>query len=210
MHSFPARLIAICTLLLTACSGDSLDPPATLVPTLGDSAFTLNTLRAAAGAPIVANPVVSFWAKVGEDREAFMYYQKRPTRPDSTVLLRFRVSDDGLLARPGGAPFAPGDSILITITLSDPARLIFSFAPAGLLFSPTDPAELELNFLETDDDLNGDGDVDDRDAATKLLLAIWRRETSSSPWVRQTSLLTSGSDEIETDVFGFTDYVIAW
>ncbi|MDH5234574.1 MAG: hypothetical protein OEW77_06400 [Gemmatimonadota bacterium] len=180
------------------------------MPTVVDTSFSVNALRAAAGAPEIANPVVTFYAKAGEDREAFMYYRKRPTGNDSTVFVRFRVSKDALLTRPDGSPFAPGDSILITITLTDPTRLIVAFAPSGLRFSTANPAKLKLSFLETDDDLNEDGVVDSRDTALQSLLSVWRRETAAAPWVKQASILAIGSHEIETDVGGFTDYIIAW
>lgn len=211
MHASAVRSAALSGLMLfVACSGSPSEPRVPLAPTVGDSSLSVNVLAPAAGAPAIANPVVTFYAKSGEDREAFMYYQKRPTGRDSTVFVRFRVKSDALFMRPNGTLFAPGDSILITITLVDPSRLIVGFAPSGLRFSAADPADLKLNFLETDDDLDDDGVVDTRDTAIQTLLAIWRRESASRPWVKQLSRLTAATHEIETDVGGFTDYVIAW
>lgn len=211
MHASAVRWAALSGLMLVvACSGSPSEPRVPLAPTVGDSSLSVNVLAPAAGAPAIANPVVTFYAKAGEDREAFMYYQKRPTGRDSTVFVRFRVRRDALFMRPNGTLFAPGDSILITITLVDPSRLIVGFAPSGLRFSAADPADLKFNFLETDDDLDDDGVVDTRDTAIQTLLAIWRRESASRPWVKQLSRLTASTHEIETDVGGFTDYVIAW
>ncbi|MBL8998278.1 MAG: hypothetical protein KJZ74_03595 [Gemmatimonadales bacterium] len=196
--------------LLAACADSGVEPPAGPTPTVGDSSAVVNFLRPAVGAPAIANPVVSFYAKVGEDREAFMYYQRRASGSDSTVFVRFRVRPNSLLSRPGGAPFVAGDSILITITLVDPSRLQVSFSPSGLRFSPSDPADLKLSFLEADEDLNGDGVVDSRDTAIQAMLAVWRRERVGDPWVRQPTILAPGTHEVETDILGFTDYVIAW
>lgn len=207
-----ATLLAFTLLsaIVGACTnGDPTEPP-TLTPTVGDTSLTVNTLAPAAGAPAIANPVVTFWAKKGESREAFMYYQSRPGRADSTVFVRFRVSQRALLTRPNGQAFADGDSVLITITLVDPAQLIVRFEPSGLAFDPADPADLKFSFLETDDDLDDDGTVDGDDALLQNLLTVWRRETVSAPWMRQTSRLTIATHEIETDVLGFTDYVVAW
>lgn len=211
MHASSIRRGAICVLVLfAACSRSPSEPPVPLAPTVGDTSLNVNVLQPAAGAPAIANPVVTFYAKAGESREAFMYYRARPTGRDSTVFVRFRVSKDALFMRPNGTLFAPGDSILITITLVDPSRLIVGFAPSGLRFSAADPADVKFNFLETDDDLDDDGVVDTRDTAIQTLLAVWRRESASLPWVRQVSRLTAATHEIETDVGGFTDYVIAW
>jgi hypothetical protein len=170
----------------------------------------LNKLDAVAGAPAIANPVVQFYAKKGEDREAFMYYAKRPTGKDSTVFVRFRVRKRSLLARPDGTPIADGDSVLITMRLTDPAHLEVTMEPSGLTFSPSDPANIKLSFLETDDDLNKDGAVNAADAALRNLLAIWKRETPTAPWTKLTSALSIGTHEIEADVTGFTIYIVAW
>lgn len=215
MFPRPARqavllLLAPLCAVVASCAGSDPTQPTALTPTLGDTAFNINTVQPAVGAPEIANPVVTFWAVKGESREAYMYYRPRPGRTDSTDFVRFRVPQDALLSRPGGTLFAVGDSVLITITLVDPARLIVRFEPSGLQFDPADPADLKLSFEEVDDDLDDDGDVDGDDLAVQSLLSIWRRETATSPWLRQSSLVTIATDEIETDVFGFTDYVIAW
>lgn len=212
MHaSPPRRAVLFGLLIIAACTQtptEIFDRP--LTPTVGDTSQAINSLAPAADAPAIANPVVSFYAKLGEAREAYMYYRKRPTGNDSTVFVRFRVRRDGLYMRPNGTLFAPGDSILITITLLDPAKLIVGFEPSGLRFAPSEPADLKFNFLEADDDFNDDGVVNATDTTIETLLTVWRRESASLPWVRQTSRLTASTHEIETDVGGFTDYVIAW
>lgn len=206
-----ATLLALTLLsaVAVACSADPTEPPA-LTPTVGDTSLTVNSLEPKSDAPEIANPVVTFWAVRGESREAYMYYRSRPGRADSVDFVRFRVPQQALLTRPTGEAFAEGDSVQITITLVDPARLIVRFEPSGLRFDPAHPADLKFSFLETDDDLDDDGVVDGDDAMIQTLLTVWRRETASAPWLRQASRLSIGTHEIETDVLGFTDYIIAW
>lgn len=204
------RATVLGLLLLAACSTEPTQPPVALTPTTGDTSLVVNTLAPATGAPAIANPVVTFYARLDESREAYMYYRSRPGRADSVDFIRFRVPKDALLSRPDGSPFAGSDSILITITLVDPEKLLVRFEPSGLRFSVGKPADLKFSFLETDEDRDQDGSVDGDDSAILGLLDIWRRETVSAPWIRQTSTVTIGTHEIEADVFGFTDYIIAW
>lgn len=211
MFAAPARRLALLGLfLLAACTEVPIEPPVGLTPTVGDTSLLVNALAPAADAPAIANPVVTFYAKVDESTEAYMYYRSRPGRADSVDFVRFRVPQGSLLTRPDGTPFVAGDSILITITLVDPAKLLVRFEPSGLRFDPTKPADLKFSFLETDEDRDDDGAVDSDDTAILALLDIWKRETVTAPWIRQTSVMTIGTHEIETDVFGFTDYIIAW
>lgn len=170
----------------------------------------LNFLRPALTAPQVANPVVAFYAKKGQDVEAIMWYRKHAGRPDSTEFMRFRLQDNSLLARPDGSAFAPGDSVLITITLADPQRLIIDMQPSGLRFSPVKPAELKLSFEEADEDLNEDGVVNEADGAIVGQFAIWKRERSGDPWLKLGSLVEIGTHEVKAFINGFTGYAIAW
>lgn len=200
MSRTPPVVVAL-AILLAGCS-DSAGPP--------DQRFDLNFLRPALSAPPVANPVVSFYAKKGQDVEAIMWYRKRVDRPDSTEFLRFRLEDNSLLARPDGSAFAVGDSVLITITLADPQRLIIDMQPSGLRFSPVKPAELKLSFEEADEDLDDDGNVDEDDGAIVGQFAIWRRERAGDPWVKLSSIVEVGSSEVKAFINGFTGYAIAW
>ncbi|MFN0098776.1 MAG: hypothetical protein ACKVS7_08890 [Gemmatimonadaceae bacterium] len=204
-----AAVIAIVS-VVASCSESPVEPEAPLTPTPNDTSLLVNSLAPAPGAPAIANPVVSFYAVAGQSREVFMYYRSRPGRTDSTVFIRFKVSDGALLTRPNGTPFVNGDSILITMTLVDPARFIVRFSPSGLRFDPSDPAELEYNFLEADDDLDEDGEITATDSTYRAMLAIWKRENSTAPWIKQASILAGDLDEIEVDVISFTDYIIAW
>ena len=72
------------------------------------------------------------------------------------------------------------------------------------------PAELKISFEEADEDVNGDGEVDDEDAAIVPQLAIWRRERTGDPWMKLSSVVEVGTHEVKAFIGGFTGYAIAW
>lgn len=203
MHNPMRRTFALLSILVMAACSEAAAPSPT-------QSFNPKFISAAADAPAMANPALSFYAKKGLDREAIMYYRPRAGAADSTVFVRFRVGKGALLSRPDGSAIASGDSLLITITLTDAQNLILDFQPAGLRFATSEPAELKISFLEADDDLNDDGRVDSADAAIVPTLAIWRRERLSDPWTKLGSIVEIGTHEIEALVSGFTGYAIAY
>ena len=201
--------IALSTVLLGAlagCGSDSvISPDGDIRP-----ATALHVLRPATDAPPLATPILSFYAKRGEDREAFMYYQPRPGRSDSSTFMRFKVSGSSLDRRPDGSVILMGDSVLITIRVSDPARLILDFQPSGLRFASSQPADLKLVFRESSHDFDGDGDQDADDDRAKSSLGIWKQEAPGLPWVRLASVAEFTLEQLEADILGFTGYAIAY
>ena len=87
-------------------------------------------------------------------------------------------------AYPDGTPIAVGDSVLITIRLVDPRRLEVELLPAGLRFNPQEPAQLSFDFGFAEEDLDDDGDVDDRDQALSRQLAVWRLPGGAAAWTK--------------------------
>lgn len=170
----------------------------------------LNFLSRKADAPALARTTASFWAVRGEDREVRIDYRARPGQADSAEFLRFRVRDGSLLSLPGGIPLSIGDSVLITVTVVDPARFVVEFQPAGLLFAAAEPAELEMRYVEANADFNADGRVDAADAQVEQQLRIWRQERIGAPWVQMPGRVHTDSDKVEADVTGFTRYAIAY
>lgn len=201
-----APLAAFTALLLAAAGcGESTSPEDESRPT-----EALNFLRPAPDAPPIANPVVSFYAKRGENREATIWYRPRPGEADSSEFVSFEVPGGALDRLPNGAAIAPGDSVLITIRVIDPARLIVDLQPTGLRFSQSTPAQLEISFAEAHDDLDGDGDLDGDDARARQSFYIWRQERAGDPWVRIGSITDFDFEEVEADLFGFSGYAIAF
>jgi hypothetical protein len=158
----------------------------------------------------IANPVIAFWAKKGLDQSVRMVYHARPGHNDSTTFLVFRVRDRSLVSRVDGTPLADGDSILITLTLVDPIQLVVDFQPAGLRFSTSHPPSLKMVYADADQDFNGDGVIDSRDAAIAQTFQIWRRETLADPWIPLPSVVVREAGEVTADIGGFTGYAIAY
>ena len=171
----------------------------------------LTILRLAEGSPPLFNPVASFWAVRGENREVEISFvdDERPGEPGEEYL-ELRVDAEALQARPDGTPFAENDSVLITVRVVDASRLLFEFEPAGLTFNPARPAELRIHYNHADDDLDVDGDVDLDDEALELTIAIWRQENDGDPFERLGSLLLDDLEEIEADLQGFSRYALAY
>jgi hypothetical protein len=200
------RLIALPLLLTLACSDsggpddDDTRPPS-----------DLTILRLSEDSPPLFDPEESFYAIRGEDREVRIFFENEdnPGEPGDEYL-RFEVDAEALLAYPDGTPFAEDDSVLITVRVVDPARLLFEFEPAGLTFSPSRPAELKIHYDKADDDLDEDGDVDIEDDALELTIAIWRQEADGDPFVRLGSLLLDDLEEIDAELQGFSRYALAY
>ncbi len=171
---------------------------------------SLRFLRPASTAPALGTRQVSFWAVQGENREIRLMYQRAAGQTDSVEFLRFRVDNKSLVNDTAGHPIAPGDSLLITLTIADTLRLITDFQPAGLVFNPGRPARLWLKFAEADPDLNHDGQITAADTTLLLGLGIWKQEHPGDPWSLLTSLVNTTSQDVEADIPGFTRYAVAY
>ena len=197
----PVALFALLTVVLfAACSGDTATAPNEVQKPASD----LHFLQLSPTAPALQATTVSFYAKKGEDREVRVKFQ------NGQDYLRFRVFGNSLLLRPDGSAFAQGDSILITITVTDPSKLQADFQPAGLKFSSSAPARLQFEFGECDGDINGDGVVNSADTALLPLISTWRQETPNAPWVKVSSTIEADISEVEAFITGFTGYALAY
>lgn len=194
--------IALTGVALLAC-GDSSGPGG--VPNGQLHIIRQDTLAP----PLVANQA-SFWAKVADGREVRLNYQGATPADTGEEFLRFEVPGDGLLRKPDGTAFQAGDSILITVTVIDPARFLFQFEPSGLRFSPDHPARLKIHYRDADHDFDDDGDEDAADTAIEHVLDLWRREGSAAPWFRVGSVKFEELDELDANIFSFSEYAVAW
>lgn len=194
--------------LLLALAGFNACSDSTSPDTSRDPA-QLNIVRLAPASPPLFNPVDSFYAKKGEDREVRIYFQDE-VGGSGEEYLRLTVPAPSLLARPDGSPFATGDSILIHVRVVDPTLIQFEMEPAGLSFDPAQPARLKVHYAHADDDFNEDGVVDSSDDAIEDQLGIWKQETLAEPYVRLGSVNEVTLEEINVDILGFTRYAIAY
>ncbi len=203
----PLRRLLVLPLLLTLACSDSGGPDDDDTRPPSD----LNILRLSQAGPPLFNPEESFYAVRGDNREVRIFFEDEDDPGEAgDEYLRFEVDAEALLAYPNGTPFAEDDSVLITVRVVDPDRLLFEFEPAGLAFSPTRPAELKIHYDKADDDLDEDGDVDLDDDALELTLAIWRQEADGDPFVRLGSLLLDDLEEIDAELEGFSRYALAY
>ena len=189
---------------LLACSdssgtnGDNSKPPA-----------ELTIVGLSPDAPPLYNSEASFYAVKGRNAEARIFFQDEQGGPGEEYL-RLGVDGPSLQARPDGSPIAEGDSVLITIRVVDPAKMLFEMEPSGLTFSADKPAELKIRYEEAQGDLNDDGSVDGEDDNIENTMAIWRQETPSDPFVRVGTAVVKDLEEAEAELTGFSRYALAY
>lgn len=196
------RLLAAAVLLLAAC-GDNTGPG-------GVPDAQLHIVRQDSLAPPLIATQASFWAKVGDGREVHLNYQGATPADTGQEFLRFEVPGDGLYKRPDGTVFQPGDSILITLTVVDPAQFLFHFEPAGLRFSLDHPARLKVRYFDAEHDFNDDGVEDSTDDAIEQTLDMWRRVAPGAAWFRVGAVHFEELEELDANILTFSDYSIAW
>lgn len=208
MTPFPisSRSAALLLALLAACSDGGLTKPS---PGEERPESALIILRLALDAPPLLNPVVSFWAHRGRNTEAEIFFRK-PDGSRGEKFVKLALADRSLQAYPDGRPFADGDSVLITIRVTDPGRILLEFEPTGLRFDPDEPAELEIRYAHADRDYNDDGDVDDDDAKIEQVIGIWRQAFVTAPFVRLGTVRIEELKELEARLLGFSRFAIAY
>jgi hypothetical protein len=191
------RYIFLClaAVITASCNDDATGPDD---PKL-ESELTFLRFQSAAS---ITTRTGSFWAVRGRNTELELRYA------DGSDFLEFEVDATSLLRSPSGQTYQDGDSVLITVTVDPTDRAIVDFQPSGLVFNPTRPARLEINYQQCDDDIDADGDRDIHDDQLEQRLRIWKQELPGAPWFPQSSLRID-ADEIEADIFGFTGFAMA-
>lgn len=208
----PSLAVAVLVAALVACADGPTSPAAgPVVPSfdLRDEA-DLHFLQPAPDAPALAQTSVSFYAVRGQDREAFIWYHKRPDARDSTKLARFKVPKSSLIRDEKGKPIAVGDSLLITMSVPDSSLQIVNLEPAGLQFAADKPAKLTLWYLEADHDFNEDGVINKADRTIEASFQIWKQEKANDPWESLLCRLSTVNDQVEADIAGFTRYAVSY
>lgn len=203
MTRFRFLLATLATSLIPACgAATGPTPDGTEKP---PGSFTIVQLPAST--PIF-NDSVAFYAKMDDDAEGIIYFQA-PGGGRGEKFARLRIKKGSLLTRPDGSAFAAHDSVLIVMKMTSPRDCQVQLTPSGLKFTGKDPADLELEYVGVDD-INGDGKVDDGDAAAERKLAIWRQETIGDPYVKIGTVKTEGAAELKAQLTGFSRYAISY
>lgn len=205
VRTLPTWLVAGAVALAIACSSDSPGPdePGTERPP-----DALNVVRLRSDAPPLEDDTVSFWAFRGTSVETKLYFVA-PGGGRGDEYLSLKLEDETLERYPDGSPFADGDSVLVTITVVDPALVLFELEPTGLQFSAAKPALLKIKYAEADDDFDDDGERDEDDDDIELRLGIWRQERPGDPFVRL-GTVRGDDDDLEAELLGFSRYAIAY
>ena len=176
----------------------------------GSGSGSLHFLQSQPATPTFTQNPVTFWAVQGQDRRAEITYSMGRSGNQTIQLAMLRIRPRTQMTRPNGTLLAPGDSILITMTVVDLQKLIVQFEPSGLRFGGRDPATLTMSYRFTDHDLNHDGVVDAADAAIVATFSIFKQESNTLPWNIVRSTLTADAEQISANIPGFTNYVIAY
>lgn len=194
--AFATTLVAA---FLTACATTESGLTAPTDARLASGADDPTFLSAAPGSAPVEP--VSFWAKQGEDRTGEIFAIGGGSGGNGDRLVRLRVRKDAQIVLPNGTRLAAGDSVLITMQVVDPVTLSTHFEPAGLVFSGKKAAQLTMWYGRTN-----------ASAVPSLekRLSIFRQESPTEPWTKISSTVARELDEVQANIGGFTNYVIAY
>lgn len=153
----------------------------------------------------------SVWAVAGQERTLELRYKPGLGQGGSQgePILSLEIPAEGLLHRPDGTAFAPGDSVEITVSIDPTTRMVFRFEPTGLTFSPAHPAELSVSYRHVKQDINGDGKQDAEDQHLLDALTLWRQEQPGQRWFPIGTVKASDIEELEASITGFTGFAVA-
>jgi hypothetical protein len=205
--AFRRHLVLAAVMLAAAAScTDSTAPD-------GDTeraATDLRLLAAPYGTPPLVTNQASFYAVKGKSSGVDIWYHRAAGRSDSTKFLEFRVGSNSLDRRPDGTAIATGDSVLISLTVTDPTHFIIEFQPTGLKFADADQPTLKISFAACGDDLNYDGKIDAADATMLSSLSFWRQESPFQPWFKIPSSVAASAKEVNSTLPGFSGYAMMY
>lgn len=147
----------------------------------------------------------SFWAVRGESRSVQINYRSF-TGDTTSPFLHLTITDP--ISVPGLGDLAPGDSVLITVTI-DTVNIGVSLEPTGLQFG--DPAQLQIWYAGAGGDLNGDGVADSTDAGIEgKLLGMWYREGATSTWTPIPAIHSLSDKSFISELFHFCDFEVSF
>jgi len=174
-----------------------------------EETIVTSILRQAPGAPVLETYQVSFWVRKKKATMVTVNYQPGPGEAVGQPFLWFSVPKDGLKKGAAGADLAGKDSVYITLTI-DPVNFLVDFQPHGVLFNKKHPAVLIFWYQNANQDLNGDGVVDDADRELDEQLTIVYRPNTHANWHNKKSTKGWTYPYIFTPIRHFSQYAVAW
>lgn len=173
---------------------------------------SLNYLRLAAAAPALCSNTVTFDAIKGTDVEGALVFPEPGDDCNGSTedFVRLRIDAQSLLEMPDGTPINDGDHVTITMTWVGGDSIMVELEPTGLVFNPSKPARLKIEYDEASDDLDHDGDVDSEDDDIEQELGMWRQAAPGDDFVLIGTVKIEDENEIEAKLNGFSRYAIAY
>jgi len=185
----------------------------TAVGAARDSEILMSTAASLDGTSVSAMDAykVSFWAVKGEDRSIQINYVTQTNSGYVTSpYLRFEVPAEALDEGPNGEEYETGDSVRIYIRV-DPTDMVAHYYPSGLQFDDDDPAVLTVWYTDADDDFNGDGYVNEKDAYIEAnLLGIWTQQNTYDQWYRLSAQQSLAERWFKASIEHFSGYAVSW
>jgi len=184
---------------------DATSPRFTAVGAISSSGTEDGLQASLSGGISLDRYTAAFWAVRGEARSVQINYLSS-TGDTSYPFLTLTITDPVFV--PGQGDLAPGDSVLVSVTI-DPNDIKVSLEPTGTLFG--EPAQLRMSYGGAGGDLNGDGLVDGTDADIETqLLGLWYREGEQSEWARIPASQVVSDKSFISALLHFSEYAVSW
>lgn len=197
--------IAAALLTLTACDMANT-PAAPSAPSVsqihkdGILGSLLHFLMPASNAPALATDTVKFYAVVGQERSASIWYHKASGQTDSTRWVNFDVPAGGLVTDQNGDTLSAGDSLQITMYLADSANMVVGFQPSGLVFDSSHRPTLVMSYHW----------ANVLSLLLQMLLGIWYQDTPGGLWYPASSTVQIPAQTVTGRCPGFSVYASAY
>jgi hypothetical protein len=195
--------IAAALLTLTACdmSRSPTTPAATsTIHKDGVLGSLLHFLMPASNAPALATDTVKFYAVVGQERSASLWYHAASGQTDSTRWINFDVPAGALVTDQHGDTLAAGDSLQITMYLADSANMVVGFQPSGLVFNSSNKPTLVMSYHW----------ASPLSPLIQLLLGIWYQDTPGGLWFPTSSTVQIPAQTVTARCPGFSVYATSY
>lgn len=197
------KILTIAASLVTLTSCEMATPPHTTSSSIhkdGILGSLLHFLMPASNAPALATDTVKFYAVVGQDRSASLWYHKASGQTDSTRWVNFDVPSGALVTDQNGDTLAAGDSLQITMYLADSSNMVVGFQPSGLVFNSSNKPTLVMSYHW----------ANPLTLLLQALLGIWYQDTPGGLWFPAASTVQIPAQTVTGRCPGFSVYASAY